>query len=195
MTINTYPNRKTDGKPSEYREALKLAEAGRCEEALTCIQEYLASAPNDAEALNDTGAILFSLGHTQEAINHLVKAKNLYGDSAEIIWNLVEAYLAAGKAEQAVELFSDMERVGILNVDVLNRTAEVFLNNNNLSDTVKMLERSLEISPEQDILHSMIKVIRDKIAENPCGQKTPLFNAVSLTEQNGCPKGVNETCL
>ena len=113
MTIHADSGHSKTDKPGEYREALKLAEAGRNDEALTCIQEYLASAPNDPEALNDTGAILFSLGFTDEAINHLKKARALFPDSAEIIWNLVEVYLAANKGEQAIELFDVMERLGI----------------------------------------------------------------------------------
>lgn len=166
MTINKHAGRQTTEKPAEYREALALAEAGKNEEALSCIQEYLASAPNDAEALNDTGAILFSLGYTDEAINHLTKAKKLFPDSAEIIWNLAETWLANNNGEQAMELFDDMEQLGILNADVLNRTADVLLKNGNLADAVKTLRRSLEISPNQEVLHPMIEVIRSKMPQN-----------------------------
>ena len=155
-------------KPREYNEALLLAESGKNEEALACIQEYLASSPRDAEALNDTGALLFSLGYTEEAINHLLKAKQLYPDGAEILWNLSESYLAAEQPQKAIELFQDMQKLGILNADILNRTADSCLKNERLSDAVKMLELSLEVSPDQDILHPMIKVIRSKMTENPC---------------------------
>jgi len=153
-------------KAKDYQKALELAEAGNHEEALARIQEYLISAPNDAEALNDTGAILHCLGRPDEAVIHLVKAKNLQPDSAEIIWNLSETYLAAGKASEATELFADMERLGTLNADVLNRTANVFLNENNLSDASKMLNRSLELWPGQEIIPPMIEVISHKMAES-----------------------------
>jgi len=155
-------------KPNDYLKALELTEAGRHEEALTCIQEYLISAPNDTEALNDTGALLHCLGRSDEAINQLVKARNLQPDSAEIIWNLSEIYLAVGKATEAMKLFDDMDRMGILNADVLNRTAEVLLNEGNLVDALEMLHRSLELSPDQEILQPMIEVIRHRMAENSC---------------------------
>ena len=155
-------------KSKDYQRILELAEAGKYVEALACIQEYLISTPNDTEALNDTGAILHCLDRSDEAINHLVKARNLQPDSAEIIWNLSETYLAVGKATEATELFDDMERMGVLNADILNRTADVFLNENNLSDAVKVLNRSLELSPNQEILHPMIEVICNKMAENNC---------------------------
>jgi tetratricopeptide (TPR) repeat protein len=155
-------------KPREYNEALLLAESGKTEEALTCIQEYLASSPRDAEALNDTGALLYSLGYMEEAINHLLKAKHLYPKGAEILWNLSECYLGVNQPHHAIDLFQDMQELGILNADLLNRTADSCLKNGNLIDTVKMLELSLKVSPDQDILHPMIKVIRSKMAENPC---------------------------
>jgi pentatricopeptide repeat protein len=94
-----------------------------------------------------------------------VKAKSLQPDSAEVIWNLSETYLASGEPEEAMKLFDDMERMGILNADVLNRTADVLLNKNNLAGAVQVLRRSLEISPDQKILKPMIEVISHKMAE------------------------------
>lgn len=154
--------------PNYYQKGLGLAEAGRYAEALACIQEYLGSAPNDAEALNDAGAILHCLGCSDEAINHLTKARSIRGDSAEITWNLSESYLAAAKANEAMELFDGMEQMGILNADVLNRTANIFLNEGDLANALKMLIRSLQVSPDQEVLKPMIEVIRSKIAGSNC---------------------------
>lgn len=148
-----------------YQKALDLAEAGNYDEALAGIQEYLRSVPNDAEALNDTGAILHCLGRSGEAIEHFVKARSLDSQSAEIIWNLSEAYLATDKAAQSAELFDEMERIGILSADVLNRAADAFLKEENLSDALGLLRRSLEISPDQEIVPPMIEVIRCKIED------------------------------
>lgn len=166
MTNKMQTNASIPEKPAEYADALKLAEAGQTQKALASIQNYLASAPDDPEALNDAGAILFSLGDIQKAIDLLEKARNLYPDAAEILWNLVEAYLAAGKAEQAIQLFDDMQQQELLSPDVLNRTADVLLKNNNLEQAVKVLTRSLEMAPEQEILQPMIDVIRSKMNEN-----------------------------
>ena len=175
MTIKANSKKKSQsqknavGKSNDYQKAVELAETGRHEQALCCIQEYLGSAAKDAEALNDAGAILHCLGCSDEAISHLVKARRLQPESAEIIWNLSETYLAAGKAEEAMGLFDDMERMGILNVDVLNRTADVLLNKGNLTGAVKMLRRSLEMSPGQNILKPMIEVISHKMTETISG--------------------------
>jgi glycosyltransferase involved in cell wall biosynthesis len=77
----------------------------------------------------------------------------------------VEAYLAVGRADEAVQLFDDMGQMGILNVDVLNRTANVFLNQDNKAKAIEMLLRSLQICPDQEILQPMLEVIRSKRAK------------------------------
>jgi len=147
---------------NDYQKALKLAEAGQYQQALSYIQEHLRTAPDDAQALNDAGAILYCLGRSDEAIEFFVKAKNLQGGSAEMIWNLVEAYLSVGRTSEAMQLFDEMQRLSILNADILNRTANVFLEQGNKSDAIETLLRSLRISPEQEVLKPMIDVIRNK---------------------------------
>jgi glycosyltransferase involved in cell wall biosynthesis len=147
---------------NHYQKGLELAKAGRYQQAYDCIQEYLHASPDDAEALNDMGAVLHCLGRSDEAIAHLIKARNLRGDSAEIVWNLSESCLAAGRAAEAVQLFDDMEQMGILSADVLNRAATVFLNQGDKANAVEMLLRSLQIAPEQKILEPMLDTIRSK---------------------------------
>lgn len=147
---------------NDHEKGLQLVETGRYHDALACMQEHLRLAPGDAEALNDTGAILHCLGRSNEAIGYFVEAHQIQSDSAEIVWNLAEAYLATGRAAEAMKLFDKMEKMGILNADLLNRTASVFLNQNNKAGAVEMLLASLHICPNQEILQPMIQVIRSK---------------------------------
>ena len=145
-----------------YEKGLELAEASQHQEALGYIQEHLRTAPEDAAALNDVGAILHCLGRSNEAIEHFVKARKLKSDSTEIVWNLAEAYIVADQPHEAMKLFDDMEQMGILNPDILSRTANVFLNQDNKGDAIEVLQRSLQIWPNQEILKPMIEVIRSK---------------------------------
>jgi hypothetical protein len=147
---------------NHHQKGLQLAEAGRYQDAMVCMQEHLRMDPDDAEVLNDTGAILHCLGRSKEAIDYFVKAQRLRNDSAEIVWNLVEAYIATGKAAEAMQLFDKMQEMGVLNADVLNRTASIFLNQHNKADALEMLLRSLRVTPNQEILQPMIQVIRSK---------------------------------
>jgi tetratricopeptide (TPR) repeat protein len=150
------------GNPHHYERGLELADAGKHQEALICMQEYLRMAGGNAQVLNDIGAILHCLGRSDEAIEHFIKAQKYQRDSTEILWNLAEAYLAVGKAKETMQLFDNMERVGILNVDVVNRTADLLLQQNNKADAIEILLRSLRIWPNQEILKPMIEVIRYK---------------------------------
>ena len=150
-------------KSNHHQKGLELTEAGKYQEALACIQEHLCAAPDDAQALNDAGTILYCLGRPDEAIGHFVKARSFQGDSADILRNLAEAYLCVGRVKEAVQLFDDMERMGILKAEVLNRTANAFLARDNKAGAIEILQHSLEISPEQKILQPMIEVIRSKM--------------------------------
>jgi tetratricopeptide (TPR) repeat protein len=150
------------GNTNYYERGLELAEAGKYQEALVCMQEYLLTRGGNAQILNDIGAILHCLGRSDEAIEYFNNARKYQNDSTEILWNLAEAYLAVGRAKETMELFDSMERVGILNVDVVNRTADLLLQQNNKADAIKILLRSLRIWPNQEILKPMIEVIRYK---------------------------------
>jgi len=145
-----------------YQQALRLAESGQYEQALQYLQQYLNDHPEDPEALNDLGAILHCLGRSDEAIAQLQRANDLRPDCEQILWNLSEACLAAGRAKQAMELFDQMERLEILNPDVLNRAATVFLNQNDKANAIELLLRSLAMAPQQKVLEPMIEVIRSK---------------------------------
>jgi len=148
--------------PDHYEKGLELAEACKHQEALAYMQESLRAAPHDAQVLNDTGAILYCLGRSDEAVDHFVKARSLQNDNAEIVWNLAEAYLAVGRANEAMQLFDQMDRMGVLNVDILNRAAAIFLDQDKKGDAIEMLLRSLRIWPDQEMLHPMLKVVRSK---------------------------------
>ncbi|MDT8299976.1 MAG: tetratricopeptide repeat-containing glycosyltransferase family protein [Sedimentisphaerales bacterium] len=150
------------GNRNHYERGLEFAEAGKHQEALACMQEHLRITGGNAQVLNDTGAILHCLGRSEEAIEHFIKARRYQTDSIEILWNLAEAYLAVGKAKETMQLFDNMEQLGILNVDVVNRTANLFVQENNKADAIEILIRSLRIWPNQEILKPMIEVIRHK---------------------------------
>jgi tetratricopeptide (TPR) repeat protein len=147
---------------NDYQRGLELAEAGNYQQALEWIQRHLQTSPNDAEALNDAGAILHCLGRSDEAVDYFTKAKKLHGNPAEILWNLCEAYLAVGRTKEIVSLFDEIKEVGIFNVDILNRTATAFLNQGDKANAIEMLIRSLDVWPDQEVLKPMLTVIHSK---------------------------------
>ena len=150
------------GKTNSYEKGLEAAQAGLYEQALSYMKEHLQSAGEDTQVLNDIGAILHCLGHSEEAIPYFLRAWKLNPESAEVLWNLTEIYIATGRAMEAAHLFDDMKKMGILNVDVLNRTANEFLSQHNKAGAIEMLLQSLSINSEQEILVPMLRVIKSK---------------------------------
>ncbi|NLH15239.1 MAG: tetratricopeptide repeat protein [Phycisphaerae bacterium] len=143
---------------------MKLAEAGRHQEALEQVRAYLREHPQDFQAWNDCGAILYCLRQVEDAIAAFEKARNLSGSSvsAEIIWNLCEAYLDGGYPGMAVQQFDIMETRGLLSADLLNRAADAFLQQESYGGAIEMLLRSLDMTPKQEILQPMLEILRTK---------------------------------
>jgi tetratricopeptide (TPR) repeat protein len=151
-------------KSAHYQQALALAEAGQHEQALRLIRTYLQTSPNDLEALNDAGTILFCMHRGPEAIELYEKARlSAQGDLlSQILWNLCEAYLQENRPAEASSLFDAMEQCKILNIEILNRAADAFLQREALGGVMECLLRSLSLEPEQEILHPIVEVIRSK---------------------------------
>jgi hypothetical protein len=143
-----------------YRRGVELAEAGCYEEGWQCLRDHLRENPQDAEALNDAGAILHCLGRAEDAIGLLTQAHRLQTQSVEIVWNLVEAYLAVGRAAEAAQFFDDLEAAGTLGIDVLNRTATRLLDQGNKGLALDVLLRSYRLWPGQEVLRPMLEAIR-----------------------------------
>lgn len=147
---------------SKYEEAAVLAEQGRYPEALGLMMDYLQASPRDVEALNDAGTILHCMGRCDEAVAHLLQAKRIDSQNPQILWNLIEAYIAANLPDRAEQMFDEAESLGLLNPEVLNRTANTFINQDNKSGAVEVLLRSLRLWPSQEILEHMLQVIKSK---------------------------------
>lgn len=152
----------SEKKPKKYQQALDWAEAGQYAKALEFIQSYLEDVPNDAEALNDAGTLLWGQGLSSEALIYLEKARQLDADSPAILWNLFETYLSQSQGMDAIRLFEDMERLGILQVDILNRAATVLIDSGDLSEALSTLNRSLAMEPDQTLLEPIVEVVRHK---------------------------------
>lgn len=147
---------------SNYQRGLELAEAGKHEEALECLREHLLHHPKDGQALNDAGALLYSLGRFDEAVEHLRLALGqLGGDPPETLWNLAEVYLAAGRPDDVVGLFDRLGAAELLSPDLINRTATAFIETGRAGKGMEALLRSMRMAPEQEkVLEPIIQNVR-----------------------------------
>ncbi|MHC5083176.1 MAG: tetratricopeptide repeat protein [Planctomycetota bacterium] len=154
----------SDPIAKQYEEALTLAEAGQYDQALAQIQEYLRLSPKDCQALNDAATILYCMRRGDEAIAYFEKALMFAeGDErTQVYWNLCETYIQEGHPDRAAGLFKQMRAEGVLNLDTLNRTAEAYLQHENLGGAMQMLHESLKMAPDQEVLVPMMEVIRSR---------------------------------
>ncbi|MHC5157912.1 MAG: tetratricopeptide repeat protein [Planctomycetota bacterium] len=152
----------SDSTENRYEQALTMAEAGQHEQALEQIINHLQTVPSDGKAFNDAGTLLFCLRRGREAITFFEKALQFCqgDDRTQVYWNLCEAYLQEGYPEKAVELFAVMHQNEILNIDTVNRTANVFLQKNQLGRAIEVLKCSLKLAPGQQVLGPMMEAIR-----------------------------------
>ena len=152
----------SDSAAQQYEQALALAEAGQHEQALEQIVNYLQVMPNDGKAFNDAGTLLFCMQRGRDAIVYFEKALQLCegDDLTQVYWNLCETYLQEGCPEKAAALFTVMNQNEILNIDTVNRTADVFLKKNQLGRAMETLSRSLKLASEQELLGPMMEVVR-----------------------------------
>ena len=145
-----------------YQEAMTLAETGQYQEAFDLIQTYLVQNPEDAEALNDTAVLLHCMNRSHESIDYLVRARTLAGDAPEIVWNLAEAYLAEARAHEARPLLQLMAEQETVTADILNRAARVFIDQDELDAATELLNWSLDLCSDQELLRPMIEIIESK---------------------------------
>ncbi len=146
-----------------YQKGLECAAVGQYEQGWECLCEHLRTAPQDVQALNDAGVVLYHLGRTDEAIGLLTEARRLRADDPEITGNLLEAYLGGGRAAEATQLFDDMEHAGLWSIDVANRTATMLLDQGDKSQAIEVLLRSQRLWPQQEQLPPILDAL--------CGQR------------------------
>ncbi len=145
-----------------YRRAIELVEQGKHQDALKLIEEYVVSNPQDVEALNDTGAILHSLGRSEDAVECFLRARKIAPDSPQVLWNLAEAFLALGRPDRVVSLFEDMQKSNLLNPELINRTATMLIDQGNKASAIEALLVSRDTWAGQEVIEPMIEVLRAK---------------------------------
>jgi len=147
-----------------YQEGLAFAKAGKYDKALESFQQYLKSQPDDGQAWNDAGTILFDTGHTDEAISCLERARELTGRSGQVYLNLSEAYIKAGKTSEAVNLFDKMADLQMLTPDLVNRYAENLARNGDAKGAMEIMRKG------KILLHDEMKTLAEtgNDLDRPC---------------------------
>ncbi len=149
-------------KSTNYQQAMRLVREGRNEAALVSIQRCLANEPDNAEAFNDAGSILYGLGRFGEAVCSLERARELSDDSSQVCWNLAQAYLADGRAMEASQLFEDMQQMGVLSAEVVRATAGQLADRGDLAGAMETVLKAIEIGCDRGEIEALAESIKDR---------------------------------
>ncbi|MFC1766809.1 hypothetical protein ACFL6U_32635 [Planctomycetota bacterium] len=149
---------------NHYEKSMTLAEAGQFQEAFELIQTHLQTHPDDPEALNDSAVLLHCMHRSGEGIEFLQRARAIAGDTPEIVWNLAEALLAEARVDEALPLLKTMADNETINIDILPWTITL-TSPKTLQEATDLLNWSLAICPEQELLRPMIQVIESRKSE------------------------------
>ncbi|MHC4561717.1 MAG: tetratricopeptide repeat protein [Planctomycetota bacterium] len=132
-----------------YRRGVELADADQFEQALTCIQEYLLHEPRDAAALNEAGVMLHALQRYDEAARHLTKAlQYLPDDAADVLANLAEVHLSAGRPDKVMDILEPLGASGALTGDLVRRVAMSFLDMGDAASAADIVDRAMAVEPQ-----------------------------------------------
>lgn len=94
--------RSTDAMPDALRQAHEAMQGGRPADAVSVLQVYLATAPNDVGALNLAGLAHLTMGQAAPAVEFLEKAVSLDPAHVETLTHLGIAKLSTGQSEEGV---------------------------------------------------------------------------------------------
>ena len=100
------PQRGTEHRSGQslYQQAQSACEAGNVETATTLLREHTREVPEHSEGWNDLGTLLHERGEPEEAIRCLAKAILADPENRIAFENLINAYVAAEKYQEAVLL-------------------------------------------------------------------------------------------
>lgn len=145
-----------------HEQALELARCGRQEQALARLREHLLNCPNDAEALNDAGVLLYELGRYGEAVEHLRKAVARFAPNppSDALANLAEALLAARRATDALPVLERLQVAGALDAELANRAAAAMLDAGDSAAAAEAVLCSLKARPNQPPLKGVLGRLR-----------------------------------
>lgn len=108
------------GLAARFREAVRLHQAGRIDQALALYRQILKADPRNADALHLSGLAMLQSGDAAGAVKSLERAVKARDDRAPYHLNLAEAYRLSGKPARALRhceraLALDPDNAGALN--------------------------------------------------------------------------------
>lgn len=151
------------------RLAFEHHQAGRLEEAETLYKQILIKDPNNANVMNLLGLLTFNSGRENEAVNHLMKAVEIF-PCAYFYKNLGIFYITLSEKDRAIECFKKVITYEPDNIDVLIKLADLYREKNAPDNYINCYKKIIEIEPQE--VNNYLNIANAYMANND------LYNAV-----------------
>ena len=131
-----------------YGKALKLAEDGKLEDAISDLHALLIRDMDNALLHNDLGVLYSRIGENGKALMHHEKAVGLDPANSTFRKNLASLYYsAANRADDAIALYSALMKESPNDVDILSALAIISIDNNRPDEARIFLNKIVELEP------------------------------------------------
>jgi tetratricopeptide (TPR) repeat protein/glycosyltransferase involved in cell wall biosynthesis len=140
------------------KEAMLHHQAGRAGQAERLYQEILQQQPEDINALNMLGALLYQENRYEEALSQFQQVLKLQPDSPDAYNSLGVVLKAQGKAEAAADYYRKALERRSDHPEVLNNLGNALKEMGDLQGAIATYEKSLAIKPNYAEAHNNLGV-------------------------------------
>jgi tetratricopeptide (TPR) repeat protein len=137
---------------------------GNLDDAQTIFEEILRSNPESCLAMNDLGTVFYLKGDISSAENYYLKAYSLQNDNRDILLNLTDLYLNVKRWKDASAFLEIYLKANDNDFNRINQLALIHMESGRMERAIPLLEKSLQIQPDQPAIEDILKTLKSKSA-------------------------------
>jgi tetratricopeptide (TPR) repeat protein len=138
-----------------------LFQAGKLDASRILFEKIVQTDSNHYEALNNLGTIHYLQGHIPDAEKYYLTAFSLKEDDADTLANLSDLYLHLKRWDEAARFLERYLCQTPGDYMKMNQFALALMESGNPTQAIPVIEKSLEIQPNQEDLSNILKTLRD----------------------------------
>lgn len=165
----------------------ELFQVGKLEEARVFFEQIIQANPQHYEAMNNLGTILYSQGDILLAERYYQKAFFLKEDDDDILLNLTDLYFHLKRWEEAASVLERYLYNHPQDFSRQNQLALAYMESGKHNQAIPILERSLEIQPDQADIQNILKTLKSvsPVKSPPLSRKSAPLVSIGLPVYNG----------
>ena len=131
----------------QMEKALAYHQQGKLEEAEAYYRQVLRLEPNEADANNLLGVLLFQTNRAKEGLQFLASATKLKPREAMFFYNFAVAHRASGNADEAIQLFNKCLEIDSDHSDAASALVDLLLKRKKHAEAIGHLQKLVNADP------------------------------------------------